>query len=168
MTDLSPMEIRPFEPGQSQAVIDLILTIQQDEFSIHITAEDQPDLASIPQFYQKGSGNFWVAWQDSRAIGTVSLLDIGNHQAALRKMFVHRDFRGREKGTALKLLTTLRDWALKKSIREIFLGTTPKFLAAHRFYEKNGFEDIRKDDLPAAFPVMVVDTKFYRYMVKQT
>jgi hypothetical protein len=39
--------------------------------------------------------------------------------------------------------------------------TTAKFVAAHRFYEKSGFAAIPKTDLPAAFPVMSVDTKFY-------
>jgi hypothetical protein len=47
-------------------------------------------------------------------------------------------------------------------LSDIFLGTTAKFLAAHRFYEKNGFHEIGRDELPAAFPVMTVDTKFYR------
>jgi predicted N-acetyltransferase YhbS len=42
------------------------------------------------------------------------------------------------------------------------LGTTAKFLAAHRFYEKNGFREIAQTELPASFPVMTVDTKFYR------
>jgi hypothetical protein len=50
-------------------------------------------------------------------------------------------------------------------MREIYLGTTAKFLAAHRFYEKNGFEELLQSELPARFPLMSVDTKFYRYAV---
>ena len=52
--------------------------------------------------------------------------------------------------------------ALSNGIAEIYLGTTEKFLAAHRFYEKNGFAEVRRDELPSAFPVMAVDSKFYR------
>jgi hypothetical protein len=54
-----------------------------------------------------------------------------------------------------------------RSIRDIFLGTTPHFLAAHRFYEKNGFCEIAKSALPASFPVMEIDTKFYHRCVEE-
>ena len=165
MKETHRLEILPFQPSQTPEVIDHILSIQRGEFDIPITAEDQPDLADIPGFYQNGYGNFWVALTNGRVVGTVSLLDIGNHQAALRKMFVHKEFRGPEAGTAKKLLDTLLAWSRQQGLKEIFLGTTPKFLAAHRFYEKNGFEEIVKGDLPASFPVMTVDTKFYRYAV---
>ena len=57
------------------------------------------------------------------------------------------------------------EWARLKNISEIFLGTTEKFLAAHKFYEKNGFVPIDKDGLPGSFPIMSVDTKFYVYKV---
>ncbi len=157
------IKICPFSPGLTRAVIDLILPIQQEEFNLSITEEDQPDLADIRGFYQKGCGNFWTACQASRVVGTIALVDIGGHQAALRKMFVHRNFRGREKGTATALLNTLLSWAREKELQEIFLGTTPKFLAAHRFYEKKGFQEIGETDLPETFPVMAVDKKFYRY-----
>ena len=51
---------------------------------------------------------------------------------------------------------------MSHAVREVYLGTTAKFLAAHRFYEKNGFVEIDHSELPESFPVMVVDTKFYR------
>ena len=61
------------------------------------------------------------------------------------------------------LLNELLAWAREKDLSEIYLGTTSKFLAAHRFYEKNGFEEIPKSSLPERFPVMIVDVKFYKY-----
>ncbi len=143
----------------------LILSIQRDEFGVEITAEQQPDLADIPGFYQHSRGNFWVAIADGRVVGTVSLLDIGNQQGALRKMFVHPDWRGREAGTAKQLLDTLLAWTRSRDVREIFLGTTERFLAAHRFYEKNGFSRIPAAALPAAFPIMAVDRIFFHRRV---
>ena len=156
------MQIVPFSPGFEAEVVELVVGIQRGEFGIDITAEGQPDLRSIPSFYQTAAGNFWVAVAEDRVVGTISLLDIGAKQAALRKMFVHPDFRGSTRGTAQRLLETLLEWAEHQDTREIFLGTTPFFLAAHRFYEKHGFQEIGKAELPAAFPVMEVDTKFYR------
>ena len=156
------MKIVPFSPGLEAEVVGLIVGIQRGEFGIDITAERQPDLRSIPSFYQTAAGNFWVAIAEDQVVGTISLLDIGAKQAALRKMFVHPDFRGATRGTARRLLETLLGWAVHRDTREIFLGTTPFFLAAHRFYEKHGFQEIGKAQLPTAFPVMEVDTKFYR------
>lgn len=163
MNNVTDIRITPFTKDYGCGVIDLIVPIQQAEFGLPITAKDQPDLADIPDVYQKGRGNFWVACHDAQVVGSIALLDIGNRQAALRKMFVRSDFRGEAAGTAGRLLETLLAWANKQDLRTIFLGTTPKFLAAHRFYEKNGFTEILKQDLPEAFPVMTVDTKFYRY-----
>ncbi|NUU03476.1 GNAT family N-acetyltransferase [Herbaspirillum robiniae] len=155
------IEIRPFSPEHAAGVVDVILPIQQQEFEIPITLEGQPDLNNIPGFYQKGNGNFWVALDGGRVVGTVSLLDIGNGQVALRKMFVAASHRGKEHGTASRLLEGAIGWAREKGVTQIYLGTTAKFLAAHRFYEKNGFRLVEKTELPQAFPVMVVDTRFY-------
>lgn len=153
--------IRRFSPTDEQGVFDVILPIQQDEFGIAITAEEQPDLRTIPEFYQTGDGEFWVAAVGNRVVGTLALKDIGGGQAALRKMFVSPGFRGRDHGVATRLLDALLAHAERRRITAIFLGTTDKFLAAHRFYEKNGFAEIGKEVLPASFPLMGVDTKFY-------
>jgi N-acetylglutamate synthase-like GNAT family acetyltransferase len=47
-------------------------------------------------------------------------------------------------------------------LRAIYPGTTDKFLAAHRYYKKNGVEPIDPDSLPSRFPRMTVDSRFYR------
>lgn len=152
-----------FTPVHCDGVVALILPIQQAEFGIPITLDDQPDLLDIPGFYQRGKGNFWVALDGDVVVGSISLLDIGNGQGALRKMFVNANYRGKEHGVAQRLLDTLFDWSREQDIAEVLLGTTAKYLAAHRFYEKNGFTEIGKDQLPANFPVLIVDTKFYKY-----
>ena len=160
--DLSMFEIQPFASEHQTGVVSVILTIQREEFELPITLEAQPDLLDIPGYYRKGAGNFWVALSRDEVVGTISLLDIGHGQGALRKMFVRRDHRGGAAGVAKQLLDHLLRWCVEKSLQEIYLGTTPKFLAAHRFYEKNAFDEIAKSDLPPTFPIMVVDTKFYR------
>jgi N-acetylglutamate synthase-like GNAT family acetyltransferase len=159
--DALVIEVVPFSPEHQRGVIDVILPIQQSEFGISITLEDQPDLRDVAGFYQRGSGNFWVALSGAQVVGTVSLLDIGGAQGALRKMFVRSEYRGPNHQVARRLLETLVRWCQERKIREVFLGTTAKFVAAHRFYEKWGFGEIPKADLPAAFPAMSVDTKFY-------
>ncbi len=159
------IQIVPFNPDYTEQVVDVILTIQNTEFDIPISRAQQPDLDNIPSYYQQKAGNFWVALDGERVVGTISLFDIGNGQGALRKMFVHRDYRGSERGIARQLLHTLFDWARTHDYCEIFLGTTDKFLAAHRFYEKSGFVEVTADVLPPAFPKMPVDNKFYKYEI---
>jgi len=163
-TDSNPPDHRivPFESQHAKSIAELILEIQRDEFGFPITLADQPDLSNIEQYYQQGTGNFWLALKDERVIGTIALLDVGDGQSALRKMFVAAEYRGSRFGVANQLLTTLLSHAIAQGVREIYLGTTDKFLAAHRFYEKNGFKLIDPDTLPARFPKMKVDTRFYR------
>jgi len=160
--------IEPFKKDEALEVAGLILAIQQQEFNIPITLAEQPDLLDIPVFYQKGSGNFWVALSGVEVVGTIGLLDIGNGEGALRKMFVRPAFRGSASGAAQRLLDTLLDWARSQRMKTIFLGTTSQFLAAHRFYEKNGFNQIDKASLPPTFPLMGVDSLFYQFSLADT
>jgi GNAT superfamily N-acetyltransferase len=160
------LEIHVYADTYKHEVIDLILNIQQREFNIPISIEAQPDLNEISNFYQIRNGNFWVAVIDSCVIGTIGLLDIGNSKGALRKMFVAQQYRGKRYTVGQALLNTLFDWAGKNNFTEIFLGTTEKFIAAQKFYIKNGFKEIQKKSLPVAFPVMSVDTRFYGVALK--
>lgn len=154
--------IRPWTRADQEGVIALISGIQRGEFGLSITPQDQPDLMDIDGFYRPGVGEFWVAEGAGAVVGCIALLDIGDGRAALRKMFVDALWRGAERGVAKALLSTLLDHARASGITEIYLGTTTRFLAAHRFYEKHGFARVEKGDLPPAFPVMSVDTVFYR------
>ncbi len=155
------IRISPFAPGDEAGVIDLILPIQREEFGIAITAEDQPDLRDIPEFYQTGRGNFWVAKAAAQIVGTIALKDIGEGTGVLRKMFVARPHRGPHGKVAVRLLDVLLEHGRSSGLRRIYLGTTDKFLAAHRFYEKSGFRRVDEQSLPQNFPRMVVDTRFY-------
>jgi N-acetylglutamate synthase-like GNAT family acetyltransferase len=156
------LQIRHYEPADADPVRDLVLSIQRREFGMDITAEDQPDLLDVPTFFRHGAGNFWVAIEDGVLAGTIGLVDIGNAQGALRKMFVKKDSRGPEKQVATQLLHALVDWARGQGLSEIYLGTAERFQSAQRFYLRQGFVEIRQDALPAAFPVMKVDSRFFR------
>ena len=161
MVDTASILIKPYEQQYQQQVIDLILFIQQKEFFIPITIDDQPDLFMIDTFYQANNGNFWVALSEDKVVGTIALLDCGKKLGALRKMFVHKDFRGKEKGTAQLLLTNLFNWAKEKGFDEVILGTAAILVAAQKFYLRNGFTLTDKNLLPDHFPIMKVDTLFF-------
>lgn len=157
------MEILPFEQKYQEEVIHLILPIQQKEFNIPIDIGMQPDLKDVPGFYQKGNGNFWIALENNKLVGTIGLIEFGNAQGALRKMFVQEEYRGPVFGIAPLLLRTLLEWSAIHRIYTIYLGTREEFYAAQRFYEKNNFQEISKSSLPPEFPLMSTDNKFYKY-----
>jgi ribosomal protein S18 acetylase RimI-like enzyme len=156
------VRIDAWTPADRDAVLDFILAIQRGEFGVPITAADQPDLGDVAGFYGKGGGGFWVVRDDDGIAGTIGLLDHGDGAAALRKMFVRHDRRGRQHGVADALLATLLAHARANALRVLRLGTRPEMQAAHRFYEKHGFRRIEADELPPAFPRMKVDSVFYR------
>jgi GNAT superfamily N-acetyltransferase len=147
-----------FRPGLEAAIVALILPIQQVEFGVPITIADQPDLLRIPEVYQAGRGDFWVARMGEEVIGTIGVVDFGGG-GALRKMFLRHDHRG--SGLGQRLLDVLLAHAHAAGLEPIALGTLGRMHAAHRFYEKNGFRSIAPEDLPAGFPRMPVDDRFY-------
>lgn len=167
MDSINGIKIIAYSDRYKQQVGSLIISIQRTEFGVPITLEQQPDLSDIPNFYQSNNGNFWMAMNGDSVVGTTSLLNIGNNKGALRKMFVHADYRGKQFGVGQLLLSTLLQWAMEKQFTQILLGTTEKFLAAQRFYEKNGFTEISKESLPKEFPIMPVDVKFYKYEIHE-
>jgi len=156
---------RPYAKSDEDAVITHILSIQQGEFAVPVTPEEQPDLRAVAQVYQSGSGGFWVAEAEGRIVGTIGLIGFGEREGALRKMFVAAEARGREHGVAARLLALLVEHARATGITGITLGTIERLHAARRFYEKNGFVVIDPDALPAGFPRMAVDTHFYRLVL---
>ena len=151
------MHVRSYEPRDHPQVVDLVLPVQQQEFGIAITYEEQADLQDPAGFF---GGRFWVAVEGERVLGCVGLLDVGEGTGVVRKMFVAADARGT--GAAEALLDALVDRARSDGMTELLLGTTSAYHAAHRFYEKHGFDRVDPDDLPDRFPRMAVDSRFYR------
>jgi GNAT superfamily N-acetyltransferase len=156
------VRIHVYDSQYHQAVTQLILDVQRNEFGVPITLQQQPDLDNIEHFYQKDNGNFWVALFNETVVGTIALIDIGSGQLALRKMFVDKNYRGSEFKTGQLLLDQAVAWAREKRCTEIILGTLEVFVAARKFYRKNGFEEIPIESLPVSFPKMKLDNTFFR------
>ncbi|MDE1907667.1 MAG: GNAT family N-acetyltransferase, partial [Rhodospirillales bacterium] len=74
---VNSFQIRAFVKADEQGVVDLILPIQQGEFGVPVTLQDQPDLLEIPAFYQINGGGFWVAEAEGRIIGSIALKAFG-------------------------------------------------------------------------------------------
>jgi len=159
--------IKPIANEYENEAANLIINIQQNEFGVPITLEDQPDLFNIQNFYHAGGGGFWGAFIEDELVGTIALVKFDEHEAAIRKMFVKKEFRGKEFSIAQKLLETLIQYSKENGIDDLYLGTVSILKAALRFYEKNGFEYIEKEALPEKFPLMKPDTVFCHLNLKK-
>jgi N-acetylglutamate synthase-like GNAT family acetyltransferase len=160
--EASRIEIVRHAPSLEQGVVDFILGVQRDEFGLDTSALGQPDLLDVAGYYQSGAGNFWVALDGGEVVGTIALRDIGHGQGALRKMYVKATHRGKEHAVGARLLEQLLQSAAAAGLQQIHLATAEVFVAAHRFYEKNGFVRVDADALPEAFPRIPQETRFYR------
>ncbi|AZB32752.1 GNAT family N-acetyltransferase [Chryseobacterium bernardetii] len=160
------LQVQSIGNAYSEQAIDLILTIQQKEFNIPITVEDQPDLKEIETFYHKAGGNFWGAFIDGKLVGSIALVKFDERAAAIRKMFVKKEFRGKELNIAQILLEILVAFCRENKIDDLYLGTVTVLKAAQRFYERNAFIKIEKENLPEHFPLMSADDIFYHLHIK--
>lgn len=162
------VSLEVFRPEFSKQAGELVIAIQRDEFHVPIRLEDQPDLLDIQRYYQRGLGQFWCALHEDEVVGTIGLLDLGHRAAALRKMFVKKEFRGGPGASiAQRLLSNAEAWCLEKRIDEIILGTIDSYAAARRFYERNSFQQIQVQELPSYFPKMKIDNTFYRKVLSK-
>ncbi|MCC8078345.1 MAG: GNAT family N-acetyltransferase [Oscillospiraceae bacterium] len=87
------MEIIKYQGEYKQQVIDLILHIQNDEAKIDLQIEEQPDLLDVEEYYFKNGGNFLIAIEDNKVIGTFAYMNYGNGNAVLKKFFVAASWR---------------------------------------------------------------------------
>ncbi|KXH78241.1 GNAT family N-acetyltransferase [Chryseobacterium kwangjuense] len=162
------IDIQPLDNSYSDQLIDMILNIQQKEFNVPITIEDQPDLKQIESFYTEAGGNFWGAFIDGQLVGSIALVKFDERAGAVRKMFVKKEFRGKELNIAQELLEVLILFCRENGIDAIYLGTVNILKAAIRFYERNHFVQVEKENLPVRFPLMNADNVFYSLIINQT
>ncbi|MFD2285520.1 GNAT family N-acetyltransferase [Pedobacter petrophilus] len=163
----SEFKIERLSNQSCKEIIEVILPIQQIEFNVAIDLAAQPDLLDIEKYYDGSGGAFWGAKRDGELIGTIGLIAAAEHESAtIRKMFVKKEFRGKELGIAQVLLETLLAYCRAEHLNKVYLGTKDILQAACRFYERNGFKQIAAEDLPVYFPRMAVDNVFYNLDLK--
>jgi len=134
---------------------------------MHEIQEEYSEIFSTPggksiSELSAAEGFFWVALFNNTPVGTIGLVPFNQEIAIIKRMFLHKDHRGREKNVSQKLMDTVLEEARRKKIKQIFLGTMSQFKAAQRFYLKNNFDEIKKEELPANMNLSPLDTVFFR------
>ena len=143
--------ISQFEDKYTQDVIDLVLHFQNDGTRPIVTVNDQPDMLNITHEYINKGGNFWIAKDNERLIGSIGIMPYSDQIAVLKKFFVYEDYQGDPHHMGRRLYAHLLSFAKEKNFETILLDTPYNTERAHKFYEKAGFIKVTEDMLPIKF-----------------
>lgn len=159
---MSRIIIADYDPSYQEGIDQMMKGIEL-EFPIPITS---PQSTRIHEVYLLPDQKFWVALLDSTVVGTIGLSLFSDGCAVVKRMMVDKNYRGKNFLTATLLLNISFEWARNKGFRHIYLGTMEQFTAAQRFYLKNGFWEITKDELPPDYVPNPIDSIYYRTELK--
>ena len=158
-------EIRTYSDEYKEGVVKLINDVYENEMGQR-SKSGRPDLDIISDMYQKTGGNFWVALDEGKVVGTVALINDGEQRGSMHRFCVDKKFRG--KGVSDKLFSVLLEFAGDKGYKKLFLSTWQGASAANKFYIKNGFKKI--ESLPkdmSGRSYFVHDKVFYELDLKE-
>lgn len=85
------LDIQSIGDSYSEQLVELILTIQQKEFNIPVTIQDQPDLIKIESFYQASGGNFWGAFIDGELVGSIAIVKFDEKQGQFARCLLNKN-----------------------------------------------------------------------------
>ncbi len=145
------IKLMPFQHEFRDEVNQMVYNIKQ-EFDLPIPNASYKPME--PDWYL-------VAKINEKIVGTVALI-YQDGFAVLKRMYVAKALRGKEMGVSQLLLNQALNACRQMNFDTIYLGTMEEFKAAQRFYEKNNFIKIAKEDLPNYFPNNPVDVVFYK------
>lgn len=156
------LEINVYSESDRDEVIELVLHCQNDGTRPFVSVENQPELLHITEEYIDGGGNFWVAKENGRVAGSIGLMLHGHDIAILKKFFVYEPYRSAPHHLGSKLYETLLAFARKQGVKTLVLDTPKNTGRAHRFYQKAGFEQIKKEEIPFQYDYPYDDSDFFR------
>ena len=163
------IHIRNFTDADASSVIELVLGIQNNEFGLNLSIEDQQDLANVGDYYFKRNGTFFVADRFQKEIvGTIGLLRLSREIAVMKKFFVLSCYRGRKVGISARLYDAFISFAKSNGIETIVLDTPSVATRSHKFYLSVGFTEISRAELPMPYDFPERDTLFFRLTLPST
>lgn len=136
------VNIRKIRSDDAENVKAFISSIMQGEFPKESKAYVYQDLDDPAQYYGGDRDIFLVAEKDGDIIGTVAIKEDGVDSALLRRIFVHKDYRG--KGYGEKLLSKAMEFCFEHNYKNVTFRGTDRMQKALKLCLRNGFkqEDI--------------------------
>lgn len=153
--------ISQFEDKYTQDVIDIVLHFQNDGTRPEVSVNDQPDLLNISGEYIARGGNFWIAKDNEKLIGSIGIMPYSSEIAVMKKFFVYEIYQGEPYHIGRKLYDALLSFAREQGYKTILLDTPHNTARAHEFYQKAGFLKVDEEDLPIQFSHPYKDCDFF-------
>lgn len=142
------MEIKVFEKKYENEVIRLILKIQNTEYNMGLTIEEQIDLQDIEKSYLN-NGSFYIAVDsDDHVIGTAGL-QIKENTGIFRRFFIMKSYR--KVGIGRILYGKVLELASRNNLKSLIISAPDEAVESYKFYLKNGFKAVDFDGIPIDF-----------------
>ena len=146
MCELTWPKLRRATNADCGPVRNLVFTVLGEYHLTPDPACTDADLRDIEQSYFQRGGFFYVLEEnDGTIIGSYGLYPMEPGTCELRKMYLHRDYRG--KGLGKRLLEHALAEARRLGFKTITLETASVLTEAIRLYERYGFQPYRPTHL---------------------
>ena len=145
-SDTTWPRLRPATNADCEQVRDLVFTVLAEYGLKPDPGCTDADLSDIEQSYLARGGVFRVLEeQDGSIVGSYGLCPTEPRTCELRKMYLHRPYRG--KGLGRRLLEDALAHAKEADFQRVTLETASVLREAIRLYESYGFKPFRADHL---------------------
>lgn len=134
--------IRKIKRTDQKEVRELINSILKTEFTQDADIYPQKDLSNIKFSYGDDREIFLIAEKDDQIIGSIAIKEDDITTALLRRLFVHKDFRG--KGYGLSLIDKAIEFARDQRYKKIIFSGSSKMTSALALCRKKGFQEDAK------------------------
>jgi GNAT superfamily N-acetyltransferase len=132
------INIRRVKSDDTEHVKSLIHGIMDGEFARVRHAFQYHDLDNPCEHYKGNRQIFLVGEKDGKIIGTVAIKEEGPETAQLKRVYVHKEYRG--KGYGEKLLSKAMEFCFENNYKTVKFRGTDKMQEALQLCVRNGFE----------------------------
>ena len=133
--------LRPYKSGDESYVLQLVKDVLE-EYGLETNPQTtDKNIQNIGESYSRNGGVFKVLEQDGRIIGSYGLYRVSAFVCELRKMYIHRQFRG--KGFGKMMMEDVIYEAKTFGFAEMVLETNSCLKEVLVLYKQYGFEAIR-------------------------
>lgn len=137
--DSNAVQIRKIRPDDAPQIKSLITTILDSEFALERKAYACFDLNDPVHYYSGKKDIFLVAEKDGKIVGTVAIKEDAPDTALLRRVFVHKGFRGQ--GYGEKLLKKALEFCFEHDYHTVNFRGTDTMQGALKLCVKQGFQE---------------------------
>jgi putative acetyltransferase len=150
-------EIRPYQPEDREAVVDLFIRINRglappdmrSVFEAYIERSLSEEVGRIDEYYDSGRNRgFWVTTDHLQLLGYFGLEPVSVEAIEVRRMYV--DFPFRRRGVARAMLAYAETEARRRGYRKIVLSTSALQRPALALYQSQGYTLLREEAATAA------------------